>query len=159
MATILICYHSKSGRTKQMAEAVAEGVGKEAILKPVAETAPEDLLDADAIIIGSPCYFGSPTSEVLQLFESIGQEWLGQLAGKVGGAFSSALYVGGGAEQTVLSLLHLLIAQGMIVQGLPDSDHFGPISVGAPPTEEVLERCRYYGRIITELTKKTASTK
>lgn len=58
---VLVLYYSRTGNTKKLAEAVAEGVRREGVdclLKSTDEVAKEDFLAADAIIAGSPVYFG-----------------------------------------------------------------------------------------------------
>ena len=56
----------------------------------------------------------------------------GSLDGKVGAAFSSSANVGGGNETTVLDILKAMLIHGMIVQGDPKGDHYGPVSINAP---------------------------
>lgn len=59
-STVLIAYYSSQGHTRAMAEAVARGAsavpGAAVRLKAVADVAEKNLLDADAIIVGSPVY-------------------------------------------------------------------------------------------------------
>jgi NAD(P)H dehydrogenase (quinone) len=59
-ARILVTYYSKTGNTQQMAEAVARGAatvdGTTVLLKSIGETTHDDLLQAHAIILGSPVY-------------------------------------------------------------------------------------------------------
>jgi flavodoxin len=57
MARMLVIYHSRTGNTAKMAEAVAQGArsaGAEVVAKIAAETTVDDLKQADGIIIGSP---------------------------------------------------------------------------------------------------------
>jgi NAD(P)H dehydrogenase (quinone) len=77
----------------------------------------------------------------------------GKLDGKVGGAFSSSSNVGGGNETTILSIIETLLIHGMIVQGDPQGDHYGPVAIGKPD-ERVLRQCERRGKRIAELTKK-----
>lgn len=105
-----------------MAELVAEGVRSEPNVKVEVEALqqakPEELLDVDAVIIGSPTYYGTMAAEVKQFIdESI--KFHGQLEGKVGGAFSSSGAVGGGNETTIIDILKSLLIHGMVVQGSP----------------------------------------
>lgn len=153
MAKIAIIYDSKSQTTEAMAKAVAEGVGAGAVLKKAEETGRDDLLSADALILGSPCYYGSMAASLKTALEQLTPNDLGKLEGRAGGAFSSSLFVGGGNELTILSMTHFLMAQGMVVQGVPLSDHFGPVSVGKP-TEEVLDKCRSYGARVAALARR-----
>ncbi|MEQ8293247.1 MAG: NAD(P)H-dependent oxidoreductase [Roseovarius sp.] len=56
MTELLIVYHSKTGGSRQMAEAAAEAAEGEAptVLKPAAEAGPEDMLRADGYIFCAP---------------------------------------------------------------------------------------------------------
>ena len=108
MAKLLVVYYSKTGNTKDMAQAVGEGAknaGADVDVMGVGEIDdPTKLVDYDGIIVGSPTYYGilaAPMKEFLD--ESIKVH--GKLEGKVGGAFSSCGIEGGGSESTVLSIL------------------------------------------------------
>ena len=73
MTQILVVYHSQSGNTKKMAEAVAAGVasieGVEAVLKHASETALDDLLACDGLAVGSPEYFGYMSGLIKDFFD------------------------------------------------------------------------------------------
>ena len=73
MAKILIVYHSQSGNTQKMAQAVAEGAksieGVEVILKKAADATLEDLLTADGLAIGTPENFGYMSGMVKDFFD------------------------------------------------------------------------------------------
>jgi len=156
MPRLMIVYHSRTGNTKQMAEAVKAGAeevkGVEVIMKPVADTTPEDLLEADGVIMGSPVYYGSMAAELKHLIDD-SVRYHGQLSGKVGAAFASSGNVGGGNETTVLDILKALLIHGMIVQGDSQGDHYGPVAIGAPDTR-AREECRRLGKRTAELVKR-----
>ncbi|HUW56826.1 MAG TPA: NAD(P)H-dependent oxidoreductase [Planctomycetota bacterium] len=156
MAKMLIVYYSRSGNTEKMAQAVKEGAadveGVEVELKKVADTTPDDLLEADGIIIGSPTYYGTMASEVKKLIDS-SVKYHGKLNGNVGGAFASSGVMGGGLETTVMDILKCMLVHGMIIQGNSQGAHYGPVSVGAPNLE-VTKACRAYGQSVAELTLK-----
>jgi len=157
MAKVLITYHSATGNTEKMAKLVAEGAAKagaEVTLKPVAEIEAKHLLDYDAIIIGSPTYYGAPAAPVRKLFDASVKHH-GQLEGKVGAAFSSSANIGGGNETTILSILHSMLIHGMIVHGNSKGDHYGPVSVNAPDAR-VEKQCRELGRRTAELAARLA---
>ena len=141
MATVLIIYYSRSGNTAKMAEYVREGVEAEgcaAVVKPVAEVELSHLLEPQAIIIGSPTYYGGMAAEIKQLIDR-SVKYHGKLVGKVGAAFSSAANIGGGNETTVRSILDALLIHGMIVQGMVKGDHYGAVAINAP--DERAENC------------------
>ena len=85
MARVLIVYYSSTGNTENMAEVIqkgAESEGVETVCKKVEETTADELLEYDAIIIGSPTYYGSMSWEIKKLLaESV--KFHGKLQGKV----------------------------------------------------------------------------
>jgi NAD(P)H dehydrogenase (quinone) len=157
MPRIAVLFYSRTGNTKKMAELIAEGVkaaGADAVLKPVGETEPAELLDYDGIVIGSPTYYGSMAWEVKKLLdESVAYH--GRLDGKVGAAFASAANIGGGNETTVLAIVQSMLIHGMIVQGDPEGDHYGRVSINAPDGR-VERQCRRLGERVAGLAKKVS---
>ena len=155
MAKVLVLYYSRSGNTKEMAEKVADAIRKECVdtvLKRIEEVKLKELLDYDGIVIGSPTYYGTMAWQVKKFFdESV--TYHGKLKGKVGGAFSSSANVGGGNETTITDILNAMIVHGMIVQGEPEGDHYGPVAIGSPDGR-ALKCCEYLGKNIAELVKK-----
>jgi len=155
MAKALIVYYSKSGNTKKMAELIKDAIEKEnveAILQDVKNTKVGDLLKADAIIMGSPVYYGTMAAPLKQLLDdSVSHH--GDLDGKIGAAFSSSANIGGGNETTVLDILNAMLIHGMIIQGDPRGDHYGPVSIGKPD-QRVEKECIRFGQRIARLAKK-----
>lgn len=160
MVKVLIIYYSRSGNTKKMAESIANGVRKEKSIevevKPVKDVRVEELLDADGIVIGSPTYYGSMASEVKKLLDD-SIKFHGKLDGKIGGAFSSSGNIGGGNETTIMDILKALLIHGMIVQGTPRGDHYGPVAVGKPD-ERSKNLCIKYGQRIARLVLRLSHT-
>lgn len=77
MPTILITYHSFTGKTKELAEAAAAGAGSagaRTVLKTAASTTVEDLKDVDAVLVATPQTFGSVAGETKKLFERLWQD-------------------------------------------------------------------------------------
>ena len=153
MAKILITYYSRSGNTAKMAEFVAEGAREvddaNVVVQQVEETDAKSLADYDALLAGSPTYYGQMAAQVKDLFDK-SVVLHGQLEGKVGGAFTSAANLGGGNETTILSILQAMLIHGMIVQGTSQRDHYGPVAIGAPDDRATGE-CRKLGRNVAEL--------
>ncbi len=158
MAKVLIIYYSSTGNTKKMANYVAEGVKKEkveVILKPVSEIKPEDLLNYEGIIIGSPTYYGGAAAPIRDLIDK-SVKFHGKLEGKVGGAFTSSGCIGGGNETTILSILTAMLIHGMIIQGTSDDDHYGPVAIGAPD-KRAKANCVALGERVAKLVKKLST--
>lgn len=159
MSTILIVYDSEKGNTEKMARAVAEGAEKveeaKVIVKRVDQTSLDDLLGADGIIIGSPTYFGLMSNKLKALIDK-SNDIYGKLEGKVGAAFTSSGNVATGAETTLLSMIHVMLIHGMVVQGRSEGKHYGGAAVESPSPEE-LEGCRDLGyktaTLVARLTK------
>ena len=142
---LLIVYYSRSGSVQQLAEAAAEaareagaevrvrrprevaGADAMAKVKGWTESAarqnalyPEPTHDdaewADAILFGTPCYFGAMATELKNFLDQLGPQWKrGALAGKVGGAFATASWPHGGSEVVTLSLYAPMAHLGMII--------------------------------------------
>ena len=87
MARVLIVYDSQTGNTEKMAHAVAEGVkqvrGVDSEVKKVDRTSFDDLMGADAIIMGSPTYYGQMSAR-LKAFVDSTEKSDGKLYGNVG---------------------------------------------------------------------------
>ena len=138
-----------------MAEKIVQTLkkeGVETVLKKVEDVKTKELTGYDGIVIGSPTYYGAMAWQVKKLLdESVSLH--GSLKGKIGGAFSSAANVGGGNETTISGILNALLIHGMIIQGEPKGDHYGPVATGAPD-ERALKCCERLGKNIANLAKK-----
>jgi len=156
MPKALITYYSRSGNTKKMAGHIKEGISSvenmEVALKKISETALDDLLSSDVIIIGCPTYFGVMTAEVKELMDK-SVKYFGKLNGKIGGAFTSSGAIAGGNETTILSILQGFLIHGMIIQGVQKGGHYGPVAVGAPD-EAAKKECINYGKLLGQLAVK-----
>jgi NAD(P)H dehydrogenase (quinone) len=158
MPNLLVVYYTRSGSTEEMAKVIGEGAqeveGMEVTVKSVGDTTPDDLLEADGIVMGSPVYYGTMAAELKRLIdESVKHH--GKLTGKVGGAFATSGNPGGGSETTVVDILKALMIHGMVVQGMTKGAHYGPVSVGAPD-ERARGECLHYGAEIARLVTRVA---
>lgn len=155
MAKGIVIYYSRSGNTKMMAEIIAAGMNEGGLVtecKSVSEVKSRELLSYDAIVIGSPTYYGHMAWQIKQLFDET-VSFHGGLDGKVGAAFSSAANIGGGNETTIMGIIEAMLIAGMVVHGDPQGDHYGPVSIGLPD-ERVKQQCKRRGQRIAALTKK-----
>jgi len=155
MVKVLVLYFSKSGNTKKLARAVCEGVeesGARCDLESVTGFRLAGLPRYDAVILGSPTYYGQMAAEMKKFLDS-SVRFHGRLAGKVGGAFTTAGGMHCGAETALLSMLEALMIHGMAVIGDASYFHYGPAAVGKP-NREALRYGKQYGLRIARLTKK-----
>ena len=143
MTKVLVLYYSSYGHIERMADAVAEGAratGAEVDIRRVAETAPEEVVQAahfktdtahppiegpdalaayDAIVVGAPTRYGRMPSQMASFWDTTGGLWFqGKLIGKVGGAFTSTASQHGGQETTLFSIITNLLHHGMTIVGL-----------------------------------------
>lgn len=193
MTKVLVLYYSCYGHIEEMANAVASGAreaGATANVKRVPELVPEDvakashfkldqaapiatpdeLVDYDAIIIGTPTRFGNMAAQMKNFLDQTGNLWFGgKLIGKVASVFTSTATQHGGQESTILSTLPVLLHHGMIVVGLPYSAQgqmrldeitggspYGASTIAGPdgsrkPSANELELARFQGRHVTEI--------
>ncbi|MGA2775184.1 MAG: flavodoxin domain-containing protein [Candidatus Omnitrophota bacterium] len=157
MPEALVIYYSRSGNTKKMAQTIGQGLQKEGVnvaVKDVLNVKVDELLKVDAIIIGSPTYYGTMAAEIKKLFDD-SVKFHGKLDGKIGAAFASSANIAGGNETTIVDILCAMLIHGMIIQGDPKGDHYGPVAIGVPD-EHTLNECLRLSERIAKLLKKAA---
>ena len=155
MAKAIVIYYSRSGNTKEMAEMIAKAMNEDQLpteCKAVSDVSSDEIFSYDAIVLGSPTYYGQMAAPVKQLIDDLVSRH-SQLDGKVGAAFSSSANVAGGNETTIMGIIEAMLISGMVVQGDPKGDHYGPVSIGKPD-KKVEAHCIRKGKRIAELTKK-----
>lgn len=156
MKKILVAYYSRTGHTQDMADAIAKGAqlaGAQVECRPVSDVDVAQLVNYDAIVVGSPSYYGSMAGDVKKFLDAT-IALHGKLRGKVGGAFCSSARLSGGNETTLLSILHAMLVHGMIIVGGTPAFPYGPVAIHAPSDDATREECMVYGRMIAELAAK-----
>jgi NAD(P)H dehydrogenase (quinone) len=154
MHSISVIFHSESGNTKAMAELIVKGARENGC---DARTMPVDALDVPyleksrAVLFGSPTYYGTTSWQMKKLMDTIPVK----LEGKLGAAFASAGWQGGGgyefAEMTLIAgmlIRGMMIYSGGVVTGMPPT-HFGAVSAGAPKQFDA-DRCVKLGANIAK---------
>jgi len=134
---ILITYYSESGHTEKMALSVAEGArkleGAEVRVLAIENTSTEDLLWADAIILGSPVHsanVAAPVQQFIRTWPFEGQH----LKDKIGAVFVTAGGISAGEELVQMNLIQSLLVFNMIIVGGPAWDQ--PFGASAVTGEE-----------------------
>jgi NAD(P)H dehydrogenase (quinone) len=169
--TVLVTFHSGTGNTEKMAQGVAEGAkgvsGTTVVLKRVGDVAAADLLSSDAVIVGSPVYFGNMSGEVKTFFDNwtlkFGLFQDRKMRNKVGAAFASGASVSNGKDVTMLTIVAAMLINQMVVAcgggGFGASATTGPDSPGID--EKEVAEARELGRRVAEFTAlvKRRSTK
>ncbi|OOG74329.1 flavodoxin family protein [Algoriphagus sp. A40] len=125
LPVVLIAYYSKSGNTESLAQAVSEGAssikGVEVKLLSIDQVTESDLLEASAIIVGSPVYNANVAPAVQEFINSWPFEGR-PLKNKLGAAFSTGGGISIGEELVMLNMLHSMLIYGMIVVGGEEAD-------------------------------------
>ncbi len=196
MSNVLIVFYSRDGMTEALAKAVCDGAmaaggavrlrrARELVGPEVMATVPgwaeaaermnalyeapsaDDMLWADAIILGTPSRFGLVCSEVKAFLDSLGGLWArGKLVDKVGSAFTASATAHGGNEVTSLTLFVPMAHFGMVIvpPGFADPAMFaagtpyGASAVsnnvpGALPTEADVHAARFQGQRVTQVAR------
>ncbi|NUP35730.1 MAG: NAD(P)H:quinone oxidoreductase [Streptomyces sp.] len=141
---LAVVYYSATGHVADIARELAdtaEKAGAEVRLRRVAELAPpevvaaqpawaahaaatadiplaavEDVVWADAVLMGSPTRFGNVAAQLKQFLDTLGPAWKkGELTDKVYSAFTSTGSPHGGNESTLLALMQSFHHFGGIV--------------------------------------------
>ena len=191
---LLIAFYSRSGTVEALALAAADAAraaGAEVRLRRAREVADEDAMAqvkgwlesarrqnaqydaptkddaewADAILFGTPCYFGAMATELKNFLDQLGPQWKrGALAGKVGGAFATASWPHGGSEVVTLSLYAPMAHLGMVILPTGYTDEamleagspYGASAIGGAenraPRDEDLAAARHQGRRMVAIT-------
>lgn len=145
---VLVLYYSRSGGTANLARHLARGVRSQGrfdarlrTVPPVAaatertvppvpdEGAPycskEDLAGCSALALGSPTRFGNMAAPLKFFLDGTADLWLShRLAGRPAAVFCSTGSLHGGQESTLLTMMMPLLHHGMVVVGLPYSEHW-----------------------------------
>ncbi|MEY3565815.1 MAG: hypothetical protein RJA23_1985 [Bacteroidota bacterium] len=160
--TVLIAYYSQSGNTKTMALAVEEGAksvaGVRVLMLPIDQVSTKEVLEADAIVVGSPVYNANVAPEVQRFINSWPFEGR-PLKNKLGAAFVTGGGISIGEEIVQLNLLHSMLIQGMLVMGGEETEAaFGASAItGEAPfqsgkvEEQFLAKARGLGKRVAEM--------
>jgi multimeric flavodoxin WrbA len=137
--TLLIVYHTRGVKTTQLAEAVARGAssesGVEVRILRCADAGPDDVLDADALVLGTPENFGYMSGMMKDFLERIFYDCEGRIAGRPWALLVSAGQDGQGAIASV----------ERIVTGLRMKKVQEPILALKEVTPEVITQCEDLG--------------
>lgn len=161
---VSIIYYSSTGNVHTLADAAADAAEKagadvrlrraaelapdEAIesnedwarnvddTKDIPEARPQDVVEADVVLFGSPTRYGNIAAQLKQFLDTLGPQWQrGELADKVYAGFTSTGTAHGGQETTLLALYTSMYHFGgiLVPPGYTDPSKFddgNPYGVG-----------------------------
>ena len=137
MKHLLIVYHTQSGNTRRMAEAVVQGATDELLTDVqvrclmAREAGPEDLLWADGLLLGTPENFGYMSGGMKDFLDRTFYPVEGKILSLPYAMFISAGNDGTGAVRAI----------HRIANGYPFKEVQAPVIVQAKITAEHIERC------------------
>ena len=145
---ILIMYHSRTGNTEKLAEAVAEGVkrvsGVTVELKRAESVTPEDVIDADGYAVGSPSHFSIMSGQILTLLTD-----LYSIRHKMAGKPMAVFTTGTGGQVTALENIERIIGvfnprfvkPGIAIEGAPrEADKLQAAKLGEKLAKAVVKK-------------------
>lgn len=189
---VSVIYYSATGSVytlaKQAVEA-AEKAGAQVRLRKVQELAPREAIDsnegwskhaletqdvevataddvlwADAVMVGTPTRYGNVAAQVKQFLDTLGPQWAqGQLADKVYTGFVSTGTAHGGQESTLLAMYNSFYHFGGIIvppgytdpSKFVDGNPYGASHISAnganPPQEQDLTAVAYSAKRAVEI--------
>jgi len=141
---VLISYFSRTGKTQQMAEYIAEGVrisGHDAEIRKISEIKNEkELTGFNGYVFGSPTYHRAMPG-LVETFLFLAQK--ANLAGKVGGAFGSYTH-SGDAPKMIFDTMEFVYKMNVVDLGSLN------LLEQVLDTREGLKACQDYGKAIGE---------
>ncbi len=144
MGKVLISYYSRTGKTKKMAEYVAEGVrfsGNSADIKPLSEIKSEqDLEGYDGYAFGCPTYHRDMTANMKQFLFVVEKA---NLAGKAGGAFGSYTHSGDAPKYIYDTMEHVFKMKMTSLGSFNLLEHLVENAEG-------MKACQDYGKSISD---------
>jgi len=161
LVKVLVAYHSLSGNTERMAQAVVEGAqsvsGTDVVMKRVSHVTADDLFSSDALVVGSPVYWSNMSGEVKTFFDNwqfkfgVFPEF--KMKNKIGAAFAVGGQVSSGKEVTMLTILAAMLGNQMIVVSGGGAFGASATTEGDSPgiDNEELADAKALGRRVTEV--------
>lgn len=144
MKKVLIAYFSRTGKTEQMAQYIAEGIrirGHEAELRKIPEIKSEtELMGYEGYVVGAPTYHRAMPG-IVETFLFLLQK--ANLQGKVGGAFGSYTH-SGDAPKMIFDTMEYVFKMKMV-----DLGSFNLLE-HLVETREGMKACHDYGKAIGE---------
>jgi NAD(P)H dehydrogenase (quinone) len=169
---VLIAYHSESGNTAKLAQAIQAGAasveGVEAALRKAADVQDADIGAADGIVVGTPVQWGDLSAETKRLLDRIGKVLDRPAAGKrtlgegrTAGAFCTGGGVSMGKEMARLAILSAFLTMRFVVIGGVDAEGFGTLGPDATTgpadpgvSKQEVEEARQFGARFAQLTRR-----
>jgi len=161
---ILVAYHSETGNTEKLAQAVRQGAavvsGVEVSLRKVAEVKPEEIVAADGIVVGTPVHWSNLSAETKRFLDRAGEAlWKAKTTGegRTAGAFCTGGAPSMGKDLARVSILSAFLVMRYAVIGGVEAAGYGTLGPEATThkgvSEEALKEARQFGQRFARLTR------
>ena len=170
---VLIAYHSETGNTEKLAQAINKGAasvaGVEVTLRKTADVTPQEVVKYDGIVVGTPVHWSNLSAETKGFLDRVGAAlWAAKTNGD--GRTAGAFCTGGGAamgkEAARISILSALLTMRFMVIGGVDAEGFGtlgPEATTGPADPAVSEKeqdeARRFGERFARLTRQVRAVR
>src|SRR5574340_1153312 len=165
-ARILIAYHSDTGHTAKMAEAVRKGAasiaGVDVVLRKMSDVKAEEAVQFDGIVVGTPVHWSNLSARTKAFLDDIGGAlWKAKTTGdgRTAGAFCTGGGVAMGKDLARLSILSAFLTMRFVAVGGVDAQGFGTLGPEATTgpadpgiTDKELEEARRFGERFAHIT-------
>jgi len=151
MVKVLIVYHSQGGNTEAAAKAVEKGAGQvegvQVTIKDGLKATIDDLLDCDALAIGTPDYFSYMAGGLKDFFDRTFYPTQGKVTNKP--YFTFITHGGGGkaiesVEKIAAAFKFKKVEEPILVEGRPDQKAEARlIEAGRKLATVALKKCWY----------------
>ncbi len=152
MKKLTIIYYSRGGNNEKMAKAVSKGIlaaGAKVNLKKVADATVNDILNCDAVIFGSPNYFGYMAGALQELLEQAFIDLADKDTEKPYAVFSCGGSQGG--KPAITSIENICNAFGGKFGKFRFKKAAEGVAATEKPSPEILEKCKKLGRKMASL--------
>ena len=168
---ILIAYHSDTGNTEKMAQAVQKGAasvgGVAVVLKKAVEVKDEEITSYDGIVFGAPVHWGNAASDGKRFLDRVAAAlWAAKMTGdgRTAGVFCTGGAVASGKDMARLSMIVEFLAMRFTIIGGVDAEGFGTLGPqattgpGSPGVDAAAqEEARAFGERFARVTRQYRS--
>ena len=131
---ILVAYHSETGNTAKLAQAIRAGAasvaGVEVTLRKTADVSADEILKSDGILLGTPVQWANVSAETKRFLDHAGDVlWKAKANGdgRTAGAFCTGGGVAMGKDVARLSIISAFLTMRFTIIGGVDDQGFGTL--------------------------------
>ncbi len=170
---ILVAYHSQTGNTEKLAQAVRQGAasvsGVQVTLKKTTDVKDDEIVSFDGFLVGTPVQWSNLSAETKVFLDRVGAAlWKAKTNGdgRTAGAFCTGGGVSMGKDVARVSILTAFLTMRFLVIGGVDADGFGTLGAQATTgsedpgvSDKELTEARQFGERFARFTRQIRAPK